>query len=229
MNQSLGFEATILYLNPNARASSWLSSLSRARSFFPSFFSLFLPFARTYRFRLTLGTHAHYTNTRHTAMFGSSSSSPLASARAHQYQLGGDKFSFQESLFGRDFVAPPRPDGVPFKRLCECSAPFQHARHYSHFQWEGPFAPVARSFGCRRAPARGPFTRRSHLVSTLATPTDSTLTSPYFPIIFGAIYFVTAKYLSAKQNGKNRLQGSKIADWAVLAHNVFLAAYSAWT
>ncbi|GAA5833372.1 hypothetical protein JCM11251_003476 [Rhodosporidiobolus azoricus] len=52
--------------------------------------------------------------------------------------------------------------------------------------------------------------------------------NPWTPLIFGLLYFVTAKTLSHYQNGKNRIRGP-FWDFAVVAHNVFLAAYSAWT
>jgi hypothetical protein len=48
------------------------------------------------------------------------------------------------------------------------------------------------------------------------------------PLFFGISYFIVAKTLSHYQNGKNRIQG-RWWDVAVLAHNVFLAVYSAWT
>ncbi|GAA6039523.1 hypothetical protein JCM8097_008366 [Rhodosporidiobolus ruineniae] len=52
--------------------------------------------------------------------------------------------------------------------------------------------------------------------------------NPVTPFLFGLIYFITAKTLSHYQNGKNRIQG-KGWDVAVVAHNLFLAVYSAWT
>ncbi|GAA5880703.1 hypothetical protein JCM8547_007570 [Rhodosporidiobolus lusitaniae] len=52
--------------------------------------------------------------------------------------------------------------------------------------------------------------------------------NPITPFLFGVIYFAVAKTLSHFQNGKNRIKG-RGWDVAVVAHNVFLAAYSAWT
>ncbi|KAM0787310.1 hypothetical protein ACM66B_007084 [Microbotryomycetes sp. NB124-2] len=52
--------------------------------------------------------------------------------------------------------------------------------------------------------------------------------SPWTPFMFGLVYFVTAKYLSAKQDGKNRIKG-RVWDALVVLHNVFLAVYSAAT
>ncbi|KAK4053987.1 hypothetical protein OIO90_003632 [Microbotryomycetes sp. JL221] len=52
--------------------------------------------------------------------------------------------------------------------------------------------------------------------------------SPWTPLVFGAVYFVSAKLLSANQNGKNRIQG-KVWDVLVLMHNVLLAVYSGAT
>ncbi|GJN94014.1 hypothetical protein Rhopal_007077-T1 [Rhodotorula paludigena] len=62
---------------------------------------------------------------------------------------------------------------------------------------------------------------------TLADSYEFTL-NPYFPLAFGIVYFILAKTLSSLQTGKNRIAAP---GWnvAVLAHNVFLAAYSAWT
>ncbi|GAA5822616.1 hypothetical protein JCM5353_005505 [Sporobolomyces roseus] len=52
--------------------------------------------------------------------------------------------------------------------------------------------------------------------------------NPLTPFIFGIVYFAVAKTLSHYQNGRNRIQGKR---WntVVVAHNVFLAVYSAWT
>ncbi|KAK4048631.1 hypothetical protein OIV83_004601 [Microbotryomycetes sp. JL201] len=52
--------------------------------------------------------------------------------------------------------------------------------------------------------------------------------SPWTPFTFGLVYFITAKVLSAKQDGKNRIRG-KGWDLLVVLHNVFLAVYSAAT
>ncbi|BGP20341.1 hypothetical protein JCM10213_001606 [Rhodosporidiobolus nylandii] len=52
--------------------------------------------------------------------------------------------------------------------------------------------------------------------------------NPITPFLFGVVYFATAKTLSHFQNGRNRIQG-KGWDVAVVAHNLFLAVYSAWT
>ncbi|GAA6020328.1 hypothetical protein JCM10207_003230 [Rhodosporidiobolus poonsookiae] len=52
--------------------------------------------------------------------------------------------------------------------------------------------------------------------------------NPITPLAFAIVYFITAKTLSHFQNGKNRIQG-RGWDLAVIAHNLFLAAYSAWT
>ncbi|GAA5991834.1 hypothetical protein JCM11641_002119, partial [Rhodosporidiobolus odoratus] len=51
---------------------------------------------------------------------------------------------------------------------------------------------------------------------------------PVTPLIFSVIYFATAKTLSHYQNGRNRIKG-RGWDVAVVAHNLFLALYSAWT
>ncbi|GAA6062524.1 hypothetical protein JCM10212_001574 [Sporobolomyces blumeae] len=55
-----------------------------------------------------------------------------------------------------------------------------------------------------------------------------TFMNPLTPFLFGIVYFAVAKTLSHYQNGHNRIQGKR---WNVfvVAHNVFLAAYSAWT
>ncbi|GAA5969711.1 hypothetical protein JCM3765_001214 [Sporobolomyces pararoseus] len=55
-----------------------------------------------------------------------------------------------------------------------------------------------------------------------------TFMNPLTPFLFGIIYFAVAKTLSHYQNGHNRIQGKR---WnvVVVAHNVFLAVYSAWT
>ncbi|GAA5941252.1 elongation of very long chain fatty acids protein [Sporobolomyces koalae] len=55
-----------------------------------------------------------------------------------------------------------------------------------------------------------------------------TFMNPLTPFIFGIVYFAVAKTLSHYQNGRNRIQGKR---WnvVVVAHNVFLAVYSAWT
>lgn len=52
--------------------------------------------------------------------------------------------------------------------------------------------------------------------------------NPLTPFLFGIVYFAVAKTLSHYQNGHNRIQGKR---WnvVVVAHNVFLAVYSAWT
>lgn len=52
--------------------------------------------------------------------------------------------------------------------------------------------------------------------------------NPVVPFVFGIAYFAVAKTLSHYQNGHNRIQGKR---WnvVVVAHNVFLAVYSAWT
>ncbi|ORY73626.1 ELO family [Leucosporidium creatinivorum] len=52
--------------------------------------------------------------------------------------------------------------------------------------------------------------------------------SPWTPLAFSIIYFITSHWLNNRQDGKNRIKG-KGWDMAVLAHNIFLAAYSCWT
>lgn len=58
--------------------------------------------------------------------------------------------------------------------------------------------------------------------------TDSFFLNPWTPLVFGASYFALSLFLSSRQDGKNRIKG-KGWDMAVLAHNIFLAAYSMWT
>ncbi|KAI5481416.1 fatty acid elongase [Pseudohyphozyma bogoriensis] len=54
------------------------------------------------------------------------------------------------------------------------------------------------------------------------------LMNPWTPLVFGTAYFITAKLLSRYSDGKNRIQGK---GWraAIVAHNLLLCAYSAWT
>lgn len=63
---------------------------------------------------------------------------------------------------------------------------------------------------------------------TLTSSIDEFFMNPLTPFIFGIVYFAVAKTLSHYQNGRNRIQGKR---WntVVVAHNVFLAVYSAWT
>ena len=52
--------------------------------------------------------------------------------------------------------------------------------------------------------------------------------NPATPIIFGIVYFITAKTLSHYSDGKNRMQGP-IWNAVIVLHNIILAVYSGWT
>ena len=82
-----------------------------------------------------------------------------------------------------------------------------------------PFGSLFDTLELVQAPPRPSFIPASIYEATL---------SPYFPLIFGVVYFILAKTLSYCTDGKDRIQGDK---WRVVlvAHNLLLAVYSGWT
>lgn len=93
------------------------------------------------------------------------------------------------------------------------------------------FATLRSRLGLMAYPSRSSVSSsvsRTGLNMRLTINTDDFFIHPLTPLVFGVVYFVVAKVLSHRQNGKNRIKG-KVWDALVIAHNVALAAYSAWT